>query len=297
MVVAAGKAPTPLGTELARNLKQLQLLEKAKFPKPRRTRVITVSNQKGGVGKTTTAVNLAASLAKGGLKVLVIDVDPQGNASTALGAPHQVGTVSTYDVLLGEATLEEAIVPNPSIPGLWVCPATIDLAGAEIELVNVSGREELLANALERYLRGSEVDIVLIDCPPSLGLLTLNAFVASDDVLIPIQTEYYALEGLSLLWQTIERIKGEMNPRLSVSDILLTMVDGRTRLSSEVSNEVREHFPQQAMETEIPRLVRISEAPSYGQTVIEYEPRGTGAVSYRVAALELAKRIAQREQA
>lgn len=288
----SNSASTPLATELARNNSRLAQLDSAVFPRPLSTTVIAVSNQKGGVGKTTTAVNLAAGLAAGGLQVLVIDVDPQGNASTALGIEHASGIPSTYDVLVGEEALEDIIVPSPEHQGLFVCPATIDLAGAEVELAGRIGREYLLANAVEDHIRnGRQFDIILIDCPPSLGLLTVNAFVAADQVLIPVQTEYYALEGLSLLVQTVERIRESLNPRLSVASLLLTMVDGRTRLSAEVAHEVREHFPQQVFDTEIPRSVRISEAPSYGQTVIAYDPRGTGTVAYREAALELAKRL------
>lgn len=284
----------PLSNELANNFASLRMLEGKSFPRTVSPTIITVSNQKGGVGKTTTAVNLAAGLAMGGLKVVVIDADPQGNASTALGIAHEVGTMSTYDVLVDRVPLIETLAECPDSPGVWVCPATIDLAGAEVELVDIRGREYLLADSLQQFLdSGPDVDVILIDCPPSLGLLTVNAFVAADQVLIPIQTEYYALEGLSLLAQTVERIREQLNPRLHIANILLTMVDGRTRLSADVGTEVRNHFPEQVLQTEIPRSVRISEAPSYGQTVVAYEPRGTGAVAYRKAALELSERLAK----
>ncbi len=293
-MIQTEKTSAPLANELARNAAQLRALDRAKFERPSRPVVITVSNQKGGVGKTTTTVNLAAGLALGGLRVVVIDIDPQGNASTALGIEHGVGTPSTYDVMVEGLPLAETLQECPDSPGLFVCPATIDLAGAEVELVDSVRREYLLSGAVADYLaQQPDVDIILIDCPPSLGLLTLNAFVAAEQVLIPIQAEYYALEGLSLLWSTIGRIQAHLNPKLSIRHILLTMVDGRTKLSAEVCQEVRSHFPEQVFEVEIPRTVRISEAPSYGQSVVAYDPRGTGAVAYRMAALELNKRLLQ----
>lgn len=293
-VTRPDSSKTPLAKSISRNLELLRRLEQQEFPRRGEPQIITISNQKGGVGKTTSAVNLAAALALGGLRVLVIDADPQGNASTALGVPHEEGTPSTYDVMVDAVPLAEVVVPCPDVDGLLVCPATIDLAGAEVELVSRMGREYRLDEAIRQYLQdNTDVDVVLIDCPPSLGLLTINAFAASDEVLIPIQTEYYALEGLSLLWRTVERIREHLNPRLHIKTILLTMVDGRTNLSSEVASEVREHFPQQVLQTEIPRSVRISEAPSYGQTVVTYEPRGSGAVAYRCAALELSQRLAE----
>ena len=256
-------------------------------------RVIAMCNQKGGVGKTTSAVNLAAGLAMGGLSVLVIDADAQGNASSALGVAHPVGTPSTYDVMIGGAELEDVVQPCPDVEGILVCPATIDLSGAEIELVDVPGRESRLKAALSRYVAAHhEIDIILIDCPPSLGLVTLNVMVAADEVLIPIQAEYYALEGLSQLWNTVERVGASMNPGLRVSGMLLTMSDKRTRLSEEVESEVRAHFPHHTFETVIPRSVRISEAPSYAQTAITYDPRNVGAIAYRKAALELCDRLA-----
>lgn len=284
---------TPLADETADNIATLRAIDGVQFRKPDHTCVLTVSNQKGGVGKTTTTVNLAVALALGGLRVLVIDIDPQGNASTALSIEHNPGVPSTYDVLTGELPLKKVIVECPDVPGVLVSPATIDLAGAEVELVDIFGRERLLSRALDDYLsEADDIDIVLIDCPPSLGLLTLNAFVAADQVLIPVQTEYYALEGLSLLLNTIERVRERMNTDLRVSHLLLTMVDGRTKLSAEVSAEVREHFGALVMEAEIPRSVRISEAPSYGMSVVMYEPRGSGAVAYRKAAKELSDRLA-----
>ncbi|WP_051125760.1 ParA family protein [Schaalia vaccimaxillae] len=268
------------------------MLDAATFGRPARTRVIAVANQKGGVGKTTSAVNIAAGLAMGGLKVVVIDADAQGNASSALSIEHGSGTPSTYDVLIGGTPLAEVLLDCPDIEGLQVCPATIDLSGAEIELVDISRREFLLADAVREFLAvHRDIDVVLIDCPPSLGLVTLNVMVAAHEVMIPIQTEYYALEGLSQLWNTIERIKS-LNPDLHVSTMLLTMSDRRTKLSEEVENEVRQHFPDLTMKTVIPRSVRISEAPSYGQTVVTYDPRSTGAIAYRKAALELSLRLA-----
>ncbi len=283
---------TPLSTQIERNLRDLATLERATFRKPETTRIIAVANQKGGVGKTTSTVNLAAGLAVGGLSVLVIDADAQGNASSALGVEHPAGTPSTYDVIIGGARMEDVVQPCPDIDGILVCPATIDLSGAEIELVDVSEREYRLSVALREYVATHrEIDVVLIDCPPSLGLVTLNVMVAANEVVIPIQAEYYALEGLSQLWRTVERIGADLNPGLQVSGMLLTMADKRTRLSEEVESEVRSHFPEHTFETVIPRSVRISEAPSYGQTVITYDGKNVGAIAYRKAALELSQKI------
>nr|WP_281965019.1 AAA family ATPase [Serinicoccus marinus] len=253
------------------------------------TRVITVSNQKGGVGKTTTAVNLAAAMATSGLRVLVIDMDPQGNASTALSIPHTSGTAGIYDVLIDGIPLADVVQDCPQVPGLSCAPATIDLAGAEIELVPLVARENRLRRALTTYLedQAEVVDLVVIDCPPSLGLLTVNAFVAAREVLIPIQCEYYALEGLSQLLKNVELIQQHLNSDLEVSTILLTMFDGRTRLAADVAEQVREHFGERVLRTAIPRSVRISEAPSHGETVITYDPTSTGALSYADAAAEM----------
>ena len=269
--------------------------ETGPLPLPERTRVFVIANQKGGVGKTTTTVNLAAGLANGGLRVLVIDLDPQGNASTALGIPHGGGTPSTYEVLLGEVDLANALVQCEEVPGIFVCPATIDLAGAEVELVDEAQRAHLLKFAISDLIEDeneNQFDLVLIDCPPSLGMLTLNALVAATGMIIPVQAEYYALEGLSLLLKTIGRIQNDLNPDLQAPFILMTMMDGRTKLSSEVANEVRTHFGEAVFDTDIPRSVRISEAPSYGETVITYDERGTGAIAYRKVAAELANALA-----
>lgn len=251
------------------------------------TRIITIANQKGGVGKTTTTVNIAAALAQLGKKCLVIDLDPQGNATTALGIEHREGTPGVYDVLMGERTLAEVIVECPDIPGLWGAPATIDLAGAEIELVAQVAREYRLARAIEALLATDSFDYVFLDCPPSLGLLTLNGLVAAREVLLPIQCEYYALEGLSQLLKSVGMVTEHLNPQLTVSAIILTMYDGRTRLASQVADEVRSHFGATVLETVIPRSVRVSEAPSYGQTVVTYDPTSSGAVAYREAAQQL----------
>ena len=265
--------------------------------RPDRTRVMVIANQKGGVGKTTSTVNLAAALVQLGQRVLVIDLDPQGNASTALGVDHHRGTPSTYDAVVDGTGLEDVIVQSEELPGLFVVPATIDLAGAEIELVSVVAREQRLHKAIHRHphVGGPEVgeerfDYVFIDCPPSLGLLTLNALVAGDEMLIPIQAEYYALEGLGQLLETVEMVRAHLNPRLAVSTILVTMYDARTRLAAGVADEVREHFGDRVLRSTIPRSVRVSEAPSYGQTVMTYDPGSPGALSYLEAAREIARK-------
>ena len=264
------------------------------LPRPDHTRVLTVANQKGGVGKTTSTVNLAAALALQGLQVLVIDLDPQGNASTALGIDHHADVPSVYDVLIEGRPLTEVVARVPDIDGLWCAPATLDLAGAEIELVSVVAREHRLRKAVAAYLPQHEqahgrLDYVLVDCPPSLGLLTLNALVCADEVLIPIQCEYYALEGLGQLTRTVGLVTEELNQNLHISAILLTMYDARTRLAAQVADEVRTHFGERVLRTVIPRSVRVSEAPSYGQTVLTYDPGSTGALSYLEAARELAR--------
>jgi chromosome partitioning protein len=259
------------------------------WPRPRACRIITIANQKGGVGKTTTAVNLAASLSLHGSRVLVIDLDPQGNASTALDVDHHSGTVSIYNVLVDGQPLASVVQPAASIPHLHCAPATIDLAGAEIELVPLVARESRLVRALAGF-DSSGLDYILIDCPPSLGLLTVNALVAAPEVLIPIQCEYYALEGLEQLLRTVDLVRSHLNPGLAVSTILLTMFDGRTRLASQVADEVRDHFGEIVLKSVIPRSVRVSEAPSYGQSVMTYDPGSSGAQAYLEAAREMAYR-------
>jgi chromosome partitioning protein len=287
---------TPLARELVENSRRLVNVGAQTVAKPSVTRIITISNQKGGVGKTTTTVNLASALASKGLQVLVIDLDPQGNASTALGIDHHADIKSIYEVLIDDVPIEKVVQISPERPGLTCVPATIHLAGAEIELVSLVAREQRLRTAIETYLQTTmnPPDYVLIDCPPSLGLLTVNAFVAAKEVLIPIQCEYYALEGLSQLTRSIEMIRKHLNPELELSTILLTMYDSRTKLASQVAEEVKTHFPTQVLSTIIPRSVRVSEAPSYGKTVISYDHSSPGAIAYMEAAIELANRGAKR---
>ena len=287
---------SPLLAQLSLDARRRIELRGRRFSRPTTTRVLTVANQKGGVGKTTTAVNLAAAMAQSGLNVLVIDSDPQGNASTALGIEHRAGTPSIYEVLVEDAPLRGAVQTCPDIPRLLCVPATIDLSGAEIELVSMVPRETRLRTALDAYLveRGESgedaLDYVFIDCPPSLGLLTVNAFAVAREVLIPIQCEYYALEGLSQLLKTIQLIQSHLNPDLHVSTILLTMFDGRTNLAQQVVAEVRKHFPEKTLRTTVPRSVRVSEAPSFGQTVMTHDPSSSGALAYLEAAREIVER-------
>ena len=259
---------TPLARLLLQNAQRNAALTRSQHPRPAHPRVLTVANQKGGVGKTTTAVNLAAALAQGGLRVLVVDLDPQGNASTALGIDHHAEIASVYDVVVDGVPIAEVVKPCPDVENLWCVPSTIDLAGAEIELVSLVARESRLKKA---------VDAVTADG-------------GYDYVLIPIQCEYYALEGLSLLLKNIDLIRSHLNPALHISTILLTMYDGRTRLSAQVAEDVREHFPNQVLNALVPRSVRVSEAPGFGQTVITYDPSSSGALSYREAAAEIAVR-------
>ena len=283
---------SPIARELADLTARRRALEGVDVRLPGTTRVLTVSNQKGGVGKTTSTVNLAAALASIGAKVLVIDLDPQGNASTALGVPHTADIPSVYDVLIDEFPLADIVQQSPESANLFCAPSTIHLAGAEIELVSQVAREHRLKTALDDYLASPEhhLDFVIIDCPPSLGLLTINAFTAASELLIPIQCEYYALEGLSQLLGTVRMIQKHLNPALTLSNILLTMFDARTRLAQQVAEEVREHFPREVLHTVIPRSVRVSEAPSFGQTVIAYDGQSAGAIAYREAAVEIIRR-------
>jgi chromosome partitioning protein len=281
---------TPIAEEAARATRVLHP-DAHQLPRPTHRRVMTIANQKGGVGKTTTTVNIAAALALHGLRVLVVDLDPQGNASTALGVEHRSGTPSVYEVLIGEISVADAALVSDQSRNLYCVPATIDLAGAEIELVSMNARESRLKEALsDEALDQLQPDYVLIDCPPSLGLLTVNAMVAASEVFIPIQCEYYALEGLGQLLRNIELVQAHLNPRLSVSTILLTMYDGRTKLADQVTSEVRGHFGDTVLKTVIPRSVKVSEAPGFGQTVLAYDPGSRGAMSYLDAAREVAER-------
>ena len=288
---------SPLAREMIATERQRQALHEADFPRPAQTRVFVVSNQKGGVGKTTTSVNVAAALAQKGANVLVIDADPQGNASTALGVEHHAGTPSIYDVLLDDVAIHKVAQRCPDIDTLWCVPATIDLAGADIELVSVVSREYRLQRAVAQLLEGpgKNLDYIFIDCPPSLGLLTLNAMVVAQEVLIPIQCEYYALEGLTQLINTVEMVRKHLNKELHLSTIVLTMFDGRTNLAREVAHEVRTHFPRQTLEQTVPRSVRVSEAPSFARTVITHDPHSSGAVAYMSVAKEIAERGRQRD--
>ena len=255
--------------------------------KPASTRIFTVANQKGGVGKTTTTVNIAAALSMGGLRVLVIDLDPQGNASTALGVEHRQ-SAGVYEVLMGSVQISEVIQKVAGFPALDCLPSNTSLANAEINLVSMVARELQLKAAIDEI--SANYDYIFIDCPPSLGLLTINAFAGSKELLIPIQTEYYALEGLSQLLETYSVVKKRLNPTLNLSTIVLTMFDGRTRLSNDVAANVRSHFPNELIDIPIPRAVRVSEAPSYNQTVMTYDPLSPGAIAYMQVAREIAER-------
>ena len=280
-------------TEFGRKVVGIRRL-KEPMPKPIKTRIFTVANQKGGVGKTTSAVNVAAALAMGGLKVLVIDLDPQGNACTALGVDRDKGP-GMFEVLVDEVPLAETIQKVAGFAHLECAPANRELAGAEIALVTFVARESILKNALLKYIderdaRGDRLDYIIIDCPPSLGLLTVNALTAAQEVLVPIQCEYYSLEGISLLMETLGKIQRALNPTVHVSTILLTMFDSRTRLANDVANDVRRHFPNELIDIPIPRAVRISEAPSFNQTVMTYDASSPGAIAYMGAAREIARR-------
>ena len=287
---------TPLASEVEEHIALVRRASATpRFDPPAETRIFVVANQKGGVGKTTTTVNVAAALAMKGLRVLVIDLDPQGNASTALNVPHAEGTPGVYEAIVDGTDLDELIKPCPDIEGLTVLPASIDLAGAEIELVSLVARESRLDRALQSYLRdcadaGDRIDYVLIDCPPSLGLLTVNAMVAGREVLIPIQCEYYALEGVGQLLRNIEMVKAHLNPDLDVTTVVLTMYDGRTRLADQVAEDVRAHFGDKVLRSVIPRSVKVSEAPGYGMTILDYDPGSRGAMSYLDASREIAER-------
>ena len=267
---------------------------KEAMAKPASLRIITVANQKGGVGKTTTTVNLAAALSMGGLRVAVIDLDPQGNASTALGVEH-LENAGIYEVLMGDLTMSQAIQKVKGFPSLECVSSNTSLAQAEIELVPMVAREMRLKDAIDelataRMLAGDPLDYIFIDCPPSLGLLTINALTAAKEMLIPIQCEYYALEGLSQLLKTYDLVKKRLNSSLKLSTFVLTMFDGRTRLANDVADEIRKHYPNELIDIPIPRAVRVSEAPGFNQTVMTYDASSPGAIAYMSVARELAER-------
>lgn len=287
-----GDSNSSVGSDLLDESNRLTKVSEATFPRPRNTRLVAVANQKGGVGKTTTTVNLASAFAEAGMNVLVLDMDPQGNASTALGVQHPSGTPSIYDVIEGRKTIDEVVSVCPDFETLDVVPSTIDLSGAELEIATLSNRTDLLKDAVETYLESTKkrYDYILIDCAPSLGLLVLNALKLAKEILIPIQAEYYALEGLGQLLKTIQLVQSSFNPDLEISMMLVTMYDRRTMLSKEVYEEVQRHYPHVLLNATIPRAVRISEAPSFAQSIIAYDPKSAGAIAYREAALEIAKR-------
>jgi chromosome partitioning protein len=250
-------------------------------------KVVAIANQKGGVGKTTTSVNLAACLADLGCRVLLLDMDPQGNATSGLGVDRSLVERATYDLLMGDAHIEDLVV-STNIPNLSLIPSTTDLAGAEIELVSHATREYRLRDEFRET--DADFDFIIIDCPPSLGLLTINALAAADTVLVPIQTEYYALEGVGMLSQSVELVQEYLNPRLTWEGVVLTMYDGRTNLSEQVADEVQRHFGDLVYRTKIPRNVRLSEAPSYGEPIIRYDDASRGALTYRRLAQEFLDR-------
>ncbi len=249
--------------------------------------IVAIANQKGGVGKSTTAINLGAGLALQGERVLLVDLDPQGNTTSGLGVDRSAIDYSTYDLMVGDVATEDVVEPS-SVGGLLVVPATIELAGAEIELVSMFSREHQLANALKSVV--DEYDFILVDCPPSLGLLTINGLTAANEVMIPIQCEYYALEGVGQLMRNIQLVQTSLNPQLDVEGVVLTMYDGRTTLSKQVTAEVREHFGKTAYKTIIPRTVRLSEAPSHGEPIETYDRMNRGAIAYRELASEFRRR-------
>ena len=271
---------------MAQTTTEWKLLESRPLS-PGDTRIVSVANQKGGVAKTTTSVNLGTALALRGHRVAVIDLDPQANATTGLGIDRRAVERSTYDLLTGDASIAEIIVPT-AVKNLSVVPASLDLAGAEIELAGAIAREKKLADALESA-RGAH-DIVFLDCPPSLGLLTVNALAAAEDLIVPVQCEYYALEGLGQLVETADRVRRSLNPELRIAGFVLTMYDARTKLSSQVADEVRSHFGDLVYSAVIPRSVRLSEAPSYGEPVVTLDPSSKGAVAYRKLAAEVEAR-------
>jgi len=282
---------TPLG-KAAADAVFIKMGLKGTFPAPTHTRILTVANQKGGVGKTTTAVNLSAAMALAGLKVLLIDLDMQGNASTALGVAHEEGTPGTYEVLIENALISDLAVPAQGFDTLWCLPATIDLAGAERELGSDNDADWpfLLRKAIATYVETNPVDYIFIDCPPSLGRLTVNALSAVSEVLVPIQCEFYALEGVQQLMQTVKLVQQNLNPELSISTILLTMFQRGTNLAVQVADEVRAFFGDKVLETMIPRNIYVAEAPSFGQSVLTYDPGSKGSVAYVDAAREIAHR-------
>lgn len=283
--VQQNQAPSNEGEQVVQKVTETTTPEAAEnFELFELPRVISIANQKGGVGKTTTSVNLGASLAETGARVLVIDLDPQGNATTGLGIQHRDLEGSVYDVIINDKSLDDCTEPT-SVRNLFVVPATIDLAGAEIELVPAFSREMKLKRAISEVR--DDYDYILIDCPPSLGLLTVNALAASDDVVVPIQCEYYALEGLGQLLRNVGLVKANLNQDLEMRGIVLTMYDARTKLAEQVESEVREHFGAKVYRTVIPRTVRLSEAPSFGQPITTFDPTSRGAIAYR----ELAKEV------